>query len=244
MDATGCPDRAELEGFVVGRLSGSEFARVASHVERCGDCETTLRDLDQVADPLLCQLRRLPATDGSEGELESVPRGLIAAAQSDRARRGPASWFSTAEGCRRLGKFELLEQLGVGSFGFVFRARDVELGRMVAIKIPRAGSLASKEDAARLLREARSAAQLKHPGIIALHETGQADDGTFYLVEEFVQGTTLASRLAGVPLPFRQTAELVVAGWPMHSTTPTATGSSTAISSPPTSCSTPKAGPT
>ena len=53
--------------------------------------------------------------------------------------------------------------------------RDIELGRMVAIKIPRAGSLASKEDAARFLREARSAAQLKHPGIVALHETGQAE---------------------------------------------------------------------
>ena len=83
---------------------------------------------------------------------------------------------------------------------------------MVAIKIPRAGSLASEEDAARFLREARSAAQLKHPGIVALHETGQTDDGTLYLVEEFVQGTTLASRLAdATPLPFRQAAELIAA---------------------------------
>ena len=82
---------------------------------------------------------------------------------------------------------------------------------MVAIKIPRAGSLAGAEDVTRFFREARSAAQLQHPGIVALHETGQAEDGTLYLIEEFVQGTTLASRLAGGPLPPLQAAELVAA---------------------------------
>ena len=94
---------------------------------------------------------------------------------------------------------------------------------MVAIKIPRAGSLASEEDAERFLREARSAAQLKHPGIVALHETGQADDGTFYLVEEFVQGTTLASRLGDGPLTFGRGGRARSPPWPTHSTTPTAT---------------------
>src|SRR4029077_16392114 len=103
------------------------------------------------------------------------------------------------QGPHRLGKFELFERLGMGSFGYVFRARDTELGRVGAIKIPRAGSLAGAEDVARFFREARSAAQLQHPGIVALHETGQAEDGTLYLIEEFVQRTTLASRLVGRP---------------------------------------------
>jgi serine/threonine protein kinase len=105
----------------------------------------------------------------------------------------------------------LLERLGAGSFGYVFRAQDAELGRIVAIKIPRAGSLASREDAARFMREARSAAQLEHSGIVSLHEAGQTDDGTFFLVEEFVPGITLASRLGQGPLPFRQAAELIAA---------------------------------
>jgi serine/threonine protein kinase len=137
----------------------------------------------------------------------------MAAARSARTGRGAVAWFAGEEGRQRLGKFELEEELGAGSFGFVFRARDVELGRMVAIKVPRAGSLASKEDAARFLREARSAAQLKHPGIVALHETGQASDGTLYLVEEFVPGRTLASVLADRerPLSFGQAAELIAA---------------------------------
>ena len=168
------------------------FARSPAMSRRAHDCEAALQALDHLADPLLSQLRQLDGTDGSEAE--PVPAELIAAVRSAGLRGGAAAWFA-AEPCHhRLGKFELVERLGAGSYGYVFRAHDVELGRIVAIKIPRAGSLASKEDAERFLREARSAAQLKHPGIVALHETGQADDGTFYLVEEFVQGTTLASR--------------------------------------------------
>src|SRR5205085_12683100 len=100
------------------------------------------------------------------------------------------------EGPRRLGKFELLEELGAGSFGHVFRARDTELDRTVAIKVLRAGRLAGPGEIDRFLRAARSAAQLKHPGIVALYDSGQAEDGTCYLVEEFVPGTTLAARLA------------------------------------------------
>jgi serine/threonine protein kinase len=211
MGLTDCPDRNELEGFALGSLPGPLFARIAAHVESCLDCEVALRALDHVADPLFSQLRRLEGMDGSEAE--PVPVELIEAARSARARDGAAAWFA-AEPCHhRLGKFELVERLGAGSYGFVFRARDLELGRMVAIKIPRAGSLASKEDAARFLREARSAAQLKHPGIVSLHETGQAGDGTFYLVEEFVPGTTLASVLGERDhrLTFQQVAELIIA---------------------------------
>jgi eukaryotic-like serine/threonine-protein kinase len=211
MGAADCPDRAELQGFAVGSLPGALFAQVAAHVEECADCEAMLQALDRLADPLLSQLRRLDGTDDSQ--TQAVPEELIAAVRLNRARCGAAAWFA-ADDCRhRLGKFELVERLGAGSYGYVFRARDVELGRMVAIKIPRAGSLASEEDAERFLREARSAAQLKHPGIVALHETGQASDGTFYLVEEFVQGRTLASVQGDRdrPLPFGQAAELIAA---------------------------------
>ena len=135
----------------------------------------------------------------------------MARVRSRRSLWGSASWLTNGGTPGSLGRFELLEQVGVGSFGYVFRAQDKELGRQVAIKIPRAGHLASPEDAARFLREARSAAQLKHPGIVTIHETGQAPDGTFYLVEEFVEGTTLAARLRAGPVSFREAAELIAA---------------------------------
>src|SRR5262249_33709664 len=188
MGATDCSGRVELEGFAVGSLPGPSFARIAAHVERCVACGAALQAVDPLADPLLSQLRRLSETEGSGAE--PVPGELIAAVRSARTRRGAAAWFAAEDCHHRVGRVEIVERLGGGSCGYVFRARDVELGRMVAIKIPRAGSLASQEDAARFHREARSAAQLEHPGIVALHETGFADDGTFYLVEEFVSGRT------------------------------------------------------
>ena len=112
------------------------------------------------------------------------------------------------EAPKRLGKFELLEQLGAGSFGTVYKARDTELDRLVALKIPRAGSIPRQEDLDRFLREAKSAAQLKHPGIVSLYDAGTID-GTCCLVSEFVQGATLAERLSAKRLSFRQAAELI-----------------------------------
>ena len=204
-----CPDQVVLEGFVVGGLSGPEMARVAEHIERCPECDKALQRLDGLTDPLLLRLRQLKGAEGSRAE--PAPPELLAGVRCARARLGATAWASAGEGERRLGKFEILARLGAGSFGYVFQARDTELGRMVAIKIPRAGSQSSEEDRARFVREARSTAQLKHPGIVALHETGQADDGTFYLVEEFVQGTTLASRMGDGPLPLPRAAGLIAA---------------------------------
>ncbi len=200
-----CPSSAELAEFAVGRLSGPSLAGIADHVEHCAACEDALQAMDALADPLLTGLRELAGNETAS--FEPVPPQLLDAARSARANDGPASWLS-AEG-RRLGKFELLEELGVGSFGHVFRARDTELDRVVAVKILRAGRLASAEDIDRFLREARSTAQLKHPGIVAIYETGQTEDGACYLVEEFIEGRTLAQQLSTGRPSFRQAAELV-----------------------------------
>jgi serine/threonine protein kinase len=88
-------------------------------------------------------------------------------------------------------RFELLDELGDGSFGYVFKARDTELDRIVALKVQRAGDMATDEDVARFLREARSVAQLSHAAIVSLYESGQTEDGVCYLVTEYVEGQTL-----------------------------------------------------
>ena len=121
---------------------------------------------------------------------------------------GRTKTFLPTHAPRRLGKFEFLEELGVGGYGTVYKARDTELDRTVAVKIPRAGNLATQEDVDRFLREARAAAQLKHPGIVSIHDAGQSD-GTCYLVSEYVAGATLADRLATSRLSFREAAELL-----------------------------------
>ncbi len=109
---------------------------------------------------------------------------------------------------RRLGKFELLETVGRGSFGTVYKARDVTLERIVAVKVPRSGLLATDEDEERLVREARNSAQLQHPLIVPVYEVGRSD--TFpYIVVEYVEGITLAQALSKRTFDFRESARLV-----------------------------------
>src|SRR5262245_31802547 len=114
------------------------------------------------------------------------------------------------DGRRNLGRFELLEPLGTGAFGTVYKARDPELDRVVAVKVPRAGNLAGPEALDRFLREARSAAQLRHPSIVTVHEVGQAE-GVPYLVSDFVRGVTFADLFTARRPTFRESAELAAA---------------------------------
>src|SRR5262245_32116645 len=77
---------------------------------------------------------------------------------------------------KSLGRFELIEAVGQGAFGTVYRARDPELDRTVALKVPRRGNVGEHpQDLDRFLREARSAAQLRHPSIVSVHEVGTSE---------------------------------------------------------------------
>ena len=113
---------------------------------------------------------------------------------------------SYAPATRRIGHFQLLEQLGAGGFGTVWKAKDSQLDRLVAVKIPRRDQVDSA-NVEMFLREARAAAQLKHPQIVAVHEVGR-EDGTLYIVSDFIKGVTLADRLTKGPLAPREAAEL------------------------------------
>ncbi len=125
-----------------------------------------------------------------------------------RASRTEPDDRGRAEPLRTLGRFELREVVGRGTFGTVYRARDTELDRVVAVKVPGPGHLDGEKEAARFLREARHAARLRHPGIVPVHEVGRID-GTCFLVSEFIEGTTLAERRARGPLAPRETAWIV-----------------------------------
>src|SRR5260370_4961069 len=107
----------------------------------------------------------------------------------------------------RLGRYKLGELLGTGAFGSVWRARDTELGREVALKLPRGGHLLEAAEEERFLREARSAARLHHAGIVAIHDIGR-DQETLYIVSELVSGMTLAEWSRHKRLGFREAAEL------------------------------------
>ncbi len=107
-----------------------------------------------------------------------------------------------------IAQFELLEAVGRGAFGTVYKARDQQLQRIVAVKIPRSGVLATDADEDRFVREACNVAQLRHPGIVAIHSVGRSD--TFpYLVSEFVEGVTLSQFLTAKRFSANDAAKLV-----------------------------------
>jgi len=110
---------------------------------------------------------------------------------------------------QRAGRFELTARVGVGGFGTVWKARDPELDRYVAVKIPRRGQLPA-EEVELFFREARAAAQLRHPGIVPVFEIGRADDFV-YIVSDFVHGVTLAAWMARERRTPREAAAMAAA---------------------------------
>jgi serine/threonine protein kinase len=109
----------------------------------------------------------------------------------------------------RLGAYEVLSLLGAGGMGEVYRARDARLGRDVAIKVLPAGVAADPERLQRFEQEARAAAALNHPNILAVYDIGQ-HDGAPYIVSELLEGETLRERLKGGALPVRKAVECAV----------------------------------
>jgi serine/threonine protein kinase len=103
----------------------------------------------------------------------------------------------------RLGPYEIQSPLGAGGMGEVYRARDVRLDRTVAIKVLTSHLSSSPELKQRMEREARAISSLNHPNICQLYDIG-SQDGTDYLVMEFLEGETLADRLDRGPLPPEQ----------------------------------------
>jgi serine/threonine protein kinase len=97
-------------------------------------------------------------------------------------------------------RYDVLEEIGRGGMGLVFRGRDRALDRDVAIKIT---TLSTAADADRLRAEARTLARLEHPGVVAVHDVGQLPDGRVFTVMMLVRGERLDARAASLPLADR-----------------------------------------
>ncbi len=111
---------------------------------------------------------------------------------------------------RRIGRFEIIRQVGRGGFGYVFLARDPRLDRFVALKIPRPDSGMSTEMQERFIREGKTAAALSHPNIVQVYEAGSAGDVP-YIASQYIEGMTLGKWRKKHPrrMDFRQAAKMV-----------------------------------
>src|SRR5262245_45720494 len=110
----------------------------------------------------------------------------------------------------KFGRYELLERVGQGTLGGLYRARDTVLGREVAVKVMTAGFLGDKGAHARFFHEAKAAARLQHVNIVTVFEFGEQQE-TPYIVMEFLRGFSLAERMRqGTPLPLREKVDIAI----------------------------------
>jgi eukaryotic-like serine/threonine-protein kinase len=130
-----------------------------------------------------------------------------AGAQNAAGGSGAVAESSTAAGLR-FGDYLLEQEIAHGGMGVVYRARQLSLGRTVAVKLLLLGRYASAESVERFRREAQSAAALRHPNIVAIHEIGEHEGQQFFSMD-YVEGQSLAEAVRAGPLEPRLSAEVV-----------------------------------
>jgi serine/threonine-protein kinase len=179
-----CPTEAELRNYLLGYLPTAAQDEIDRHLKGCPHCERAAEALDGLTDQVLTGLRTL---------------------------RTPTPARGAAPGPQHIGRHEVLEVLGEGGMGIVYKARDPRLGRVVALKVMHADHGDDPLHRLRFRRETEVIARLQHPGIVQIFEVGEYDPGggppRAYFTQEFVEGGCLADRLSGRPQPPPQSAQ-------------------------------------
>ena len=186
-----CPTPDQLDRWVNEQLDPAGQAALAAHIDGCPHCQSALDQL--TTDPPSAKSDADPELDRLLEQLkETLPGKAPTAADADRP---------VVPG------YDLIEVVGRGGMGVVFRARQRGVNREVAVKLLHRGA-ADTEDAARFRREGEALGKLRHPHVVQVFDVGVAD-GRPFLVMEYVPGGPLSKFADGKPLPAQTATALV-----------------------------------
>jgi serine/threonine-protein kinase len=212
----GCPSGETLLAFSRGDLPEPDLEAVADHVSACGRCLSTLSALhvQGAGEGLEARLRQCLVTPGPPAAVAGL-RTLTGPATGHDDRREPAPPAAADLPARlraligtTVGRYTLVDLIGWGGMGAVFRATQPPLRSTVALKMLLAGAYVSPDRVTRLCTEGKALARLRHPNVVGLYHFDE-HDGLPYFTMELTDGGSLAARLDGRPLDPRAAAELV-----------------------------------
>jgi len=217
MVAATCPTRDMLLQYSIGTLSDEQSDDLAGHLDSCPDCQATIVTLEDAEDTLIGRLRTSLGSEAclAEPEFQAALAEAIAMPAAAPSSIGvspvpPGDEGDSASAMpHMLGEYQILEELGRGGMGRVYKALHTKLDRVVAVKVLPRGRVEDRQAIARFEREMKAVGRLAHPNIVQAYDAREID-GTPVLIMEFVDGLDLAElvRRTG-PLPVAEACELV-----------------------------------
>ncbi|MCA8967200.1 MAG: protein kinase, partial [Planctomycetes bacterium] len=180
-----CLDDVLLEQLLRGGLAGEALAEVDAHLDGCADCRAKLGRAARKAASTPTRNER-----GAVRELEPAPDPFLGRVIADR--------------------YHVKRRIGGGGMGTVYEAEHVLIGRRVALKVLLPQWASEREVVRRFQNEARAAGTLRHPGILEALDMGRTEEGTPYLVLDYLEGRDLEAKMAAeAPLSVRESVEIV-----------------------------------
>jgi WD40 repeat protein len=198
-----CPGADALSRWLADALPASQVGPMETHVEACAECQAAVeRLLGDVA------AKKARAAQLTEHQAEAEFLHWLARQEPSSLTTLPQATAPAEPPPPPIQGYEILEEIGRGGMGIVYRAWQCDLNRPVAIKLVLLGAATSPEILVRFRQEAELAARLQHPNIVAVHEINHQDQRAF-LVMEYVEGGTLAARCQHRPQSPLEAARLI-----------------------------------
>jgi serine/threonine protein kinase len=207
-----CPTRSELNDFVSGETANDASLEIEAHVVSCPRCMASVDELEEHSDVVVRALAALPASGDDELEFQRVQFELLARTSPSHGNASSRTEQSAVERLEergqppvptQLGAYELLEEIGRGATGSVYRVQHQKLDRIFAMKVLHKDRSADAESSERFLREMKAVGKLDHPHIVRATDAGE-DQGYQYLVMEYSLGMDLSEilrRLGPMSIP-------------------------------------------